>query len=504
MSIPKEPRQLMVNLMYLVLTAMLALNVSAEILSAFLSMNDSIQESNELVDNANDRMLNDIRQQAEAYQQYEPLRDKAMKARQITLSFMGYIDQLKLDLIKASGGLDEDGKIKRIKDQAAATRLFVNQGNGQILQERILAVRDSLLQLVDSVELRAQLAKSVPLDAGAIPAASKKKTWAEHNFDQMPVAAVLPLLSKMQNDAQTTEASVLNYFVNKLSSTRKLDSYNAIVAADKNYVIRGEELNAEVFLGAYSSTADNIEMFVDGRPLEVREGKARLQLRPSDIGRQEMNILIRERDPITEEIKEYRRRFNYEVGERSVTVSADKMNVFYVGVDNPLSISVAGVPSNQVQVRGEGVNPVRQANGKYIVKPTRTGRAKIIVSGGGMSPTTFEYRIKGIPTPKILLGNKESGTLSTGEMRVYDRLSPKLENFDFDARCKIRGFRMVRVPNNDDARSSVNPGGRFNERTKDLAQQARPKDAYYFEDIKLRCPGDTHDRKVPDMAFRIR
>ena len=102
MSIPKEPRQLMVNLMYLVLTAMLDLNVSAEILSAFLSMNDSIQESNELVDNANDRMLNDIRQQAEAYQQYEPLRDKAMKDSQITLSIMGYIDQLKLDLIKAS------------------------------------------------------------------------------------------------------------------------------------------------------------------------------------------------------------------------------------------------------------------------------------------------------------------------------------------------------------------------------------------------------------------
>ncbi|MEO1518570.1 MAG: gliding motility protein GldM [Bacteroidota bacterium] len=504
MSIPKEPRQLMINLMYLVLTALLALSVSAEIISAFESMDDSITESNLMMGSSNAQLLTDIRLQAEAYQQYEPLHEKAMKAHRITQDFAQSIDQLKAELIEAAGGLDEKGEIKKPKENTVTTNLFVNEGAGERLRAQMRAIKDSLLQLVDSLQLREQLMKSVPLNADQMPVDSKKKTWVEHHFAQMPVAAVLPLLSKIQNDAQTTEAAVLNYFVNKLSSTNKLDSYNAIVAADKSYVIRGEELNAEIFLGAYSSTADNVEVFVDGRRLSVRDGKANLQLRPNSLGKKEMDVLIRERNPLNDDVKEYRRRFSYEVGERSVAVSADKMNVFYVGVDNPLSISVAGVPSGQIQVRGEGVTPQRTAAGKYVVRPERTGRAKIIVSGGGLEPTAFEYRIKHIPTPKVMLGDKEGGLISAGEMRVHKRLRPVLEGFDFDARCKIRGFRMVRVPRNDDPKTSSNAGETFHEKSLHLASQARPGDAYYFENLKVRCPGDGRDRKLPSLAFRIR
>lgn len=505
MSIPKEPRQLMINLMYIVLTAILALNVSAEILNAFLAMDKSISESSSIVGQSNQQILAAISQQADAYSQFDSLRVKAEQASSVSKEFGEYITKLKEELIENSGGYDEEGKLKGIKDKDVTTRMFVKEGRGEQLQEEIINLRKHLLSFIADEEVKSQLSNSIPLDVKPIPEDSDKKNWSEFNFQQMPVAAILPLLSKFQNDAKISETAILNHFLRKTDVvTMKPDAFEAVVAADKSYVINGEDLTAEIFLGAYSSTADNIAVRVNGQRVPVRNGKAIFNTNTNGLGSKEMDVLIDVTNPITGEVKSYKKKFKYEVGERSVAVSADKMNVFYVGVKNPITISAAGIPSTEMNVKANGVHLERLNNSQFVATPKRPGEASITVSGGGLNPTTFKYRVKKIPTPIPMMGAHKSGRLSPSEFKVYDKIKAIHEHFDFDARCNVTSFEITRVPKKSDPQIYENRGGTFDQRTKRITKQATFGDIFYFEKIRAKCPGDDTTRKLNSMLFRIR
>lgn len=503
MSIPKEPRQLMINLMYLVLTALLALNVSAEILNAFLLMNDSLTESSQITGHSNNKLMEAIATQADTYTRFEPFKAKAEQAQVIAKDFETYVDAIKKELVEMSGGYDEEHQLEGIKNKDVTTRMMVLEGKGMELDATIKAAREQLLALVDE-EDRSKLAESIPLKQGVIPEGTDKKDWAQFTFQQMPLAAVLPILSKLQNDAKVAETTLLNHFLEKTGIVYKPDAFEAVISSDKSYVIKGESLNAEVFLGSYSSSVDNMTISVNGRNYPVRNGKAKIDLQPNEIGQKALKAKITMKDPLTGKVKTYNKEFVYEVGERSVTVSADKMNVFYMGVKNPLSISAAGVASAQVQVSADGVRINKIRDGKYIVEPNKPGISKITVSGGGLEPTTFEYRVKPIPNPTLFLGNKTGGKVSPGELKVYDRLNPIIERFDFETRCRIVGFEMTRVPKGRDIMVATNPGGKFKEQTKRILSNSKAGDTVYFDKVKAKCPGDKHDRQLNGMVFHVR
>ena len=506
MSIPKEPRQAMINIMYLVLTAMLALNVSAEILNAFTTLDKSLTESNNIVSTANGNMLSAIDQQAQAYSQFAPYFAKAKEVKTLSNDFYDYVEHLKSEIIEVSGGVDEHNLPKGLKNKDITTRLLVDEGKGEALKTKVLEARADLLNLVDEEVLKSSMSETIPLNINEVPADSEKENWAQFTFQQMPVAAVLPLLTKMQNDMKVSETAVLNFLFKKISENSAiiLDAYQPVVSANAGYIIKGEPYEAEIFLGAYSTTTDNIFVDVDGRSYPVRDGKATFKTQPGTIGTKNHQLSIRVKDPMTDEVKTYKKQFSYEVGERSVAVSADKMNVFYVGVENPLTVSAAGVPTGQLEVRAEGVNIQKLTNDKYVVKPTHTGRAKIIVSGGGLAPTSFEYRVKPIPTPVVKLGTKTSGTMSANELKIYKELTPFLDGFDFNARCNIVGFELARAPKKDDPKFSTNPGGKFSTETQRIINQAKRGDVYYFDKVKVRCPGDRNNRETNGLIFKIR
>lgn len=503
MSLPKEPRQLMINLMYLVLTAILALNVSAEILNAFLSMDQSIQDSNQIIGRSNEVLYASIREQADAYPQFKPFKEKAIQTQQYTAAFCNYIEAMKNNLVEVSGGLDELGHPVGKKDKDIGTRIFVEEGEGAILKDSVLALRQRLLNLVEDENSRVILEDNIPLNISEVPPNSDKKSWADYTFRQMPVAAVLPLLSKFQSDARVAETSLLNYFMGKISAKPVHNEYAALIAADKSYVILGEELSAEVFLGAYSSTTDNISVKVNGRSVPVRNGKAIFSDRAASVGAHDLNVEIKARDPRTGVVKSYTKKFTYEVGERSVTTSADKMNVFYLGVENPLSVSAAGVASGDVRVSGEGVDITKSSNGKYIVKPRRPGNATITVSGGGLEAMSFAYRVKPIPTPIARLGDQNSGTMKPNLFKAYNKIYLHLENFDFEATCSINSFELVRVDKHGDVFDSQNRGSAYNDKTKRIVNMAKFGDTFYFDKIKAKCPGDSRSRKLNGLVFRI-
>lgn len=504
MSIPKEPRQLMVNLMYLVLTAMLALNVSAEVMQALFSMDKSLNESSKLVEGSNEKLALAINKQAEAYSQYEPFKEKVKKTQETASAFFNYVNELRSEIIEAAGGLDKNGLPQQKDNKDISQRVLLKNGRAEVLKSKIIETRAQLLALVDDETIRQQIADNIPLKINPIPEDSDKKTWEQFTFQQMPVAAVLPMLSKFQNDAKLTETTILNHFFNQMNiDVVRPDKFYPVISTNNNYVIRGEKYEGEIFLAAYSSTADNLSISVDGRPLRVENGKAVFATNPNSIGSREHKMSIKMTNPITGEEETFSRNFGYEVGDRSVAVSLDKMNVMYVGVENPVSISAAGIPTQEMKVNASGINLTKKSNGKYVAIPKRKGEATITVSGGGLDPTTLKYKVKKIPDPTMKLGNNTGGSIRLAEFKAQQGLIPILENFDFDAKCSVDGFEITRVRNGDAATAKNRKAG-FGSEARRLIDKAKIKDIFYFDNIKVRCPGDDAGRKMPGMFFNIK
>ena len=494
---------MLINLMYIVLTALLALNVSAEIVNAFYSLDRSLRESAHIVQRSNNELRNAIYQQADAYPQFAGFRDKVDSTRQLTTQLERYLAQLQDTLVAMAGGVKENGHARRDTDKDISTRLLVDQGEGRQLREGIEETRSRLLALIDRPEDRPAIDSIFPLKLS--PAPADAPSWEAFTFRQMPVAAVLPMLSKYQNDVQMAESMLLNYYFERTSvGYVKPDAFVPVIAADQSYVIRGEPYRGEIFLAAYSSTAGNLQVQVDGRSLPVVNGKAEFTTTGDRIGAHEHNMVISMTDPVTGEVKRFPKTFRYEVGERSVSVSAEKMNVIYIGVDNPIAISAAGVPSGQLQVQAEGLTLQPLGSSRYQARATTPGKAQIKVSGGGLPLTTFEYRVRRIPTPAILLGNKNSGSISAAELRAYNELTPVLENFDFEASCEILGYQVALARKSDDPIIKVNPGKRFSAEVKRAFESAKAGDRLFFDEINARCPGDSQSRSISGLVFQIK
>jgi gliding motility-associated protein GldM len=179
MSIPKEPRQLMINLMYIVLTAILALNVSAEILNAFHTIDESMEDSSQVVNRSNQQIFQAIKTQAEAYSRFEPYREKATTVMSLSGAFYEYVENLKNIIVEEAGGLDEEGQAVRKTDKDIPTRILVNEGKGSELQQQVLEVRNELLSLLDAEE-RKVMEAAIPLHIREMPKKTDKKTG--HNL----------------------------------------------------------------------------------------------------------------------------------------------------------------------------------------------------------------------------------------------------------------------------------------------------------------------------------
>ena len=522
MSIPKEPRQLMINLMYLVLTAMLALNVSAEIINAFFVVDKGIKKSNEIVGTANEAIIKGIAKQVEAYPEYEEYEKKAKEAHEIAKDFYNYVQAIRDEIIEEAGGIDpETGKPKDKKNKDITSRILVDgpegkgNGKGYDLEKKIKETRAKFAALLAGLDEKEDITKAeidaviagLALDLDESYKDSKEgKDWTHFNFYHMPVAAVLPMFSKFQNDAKTSETALLNYFAEKAKGTKiTFDSFEPVVSARKGYVIKGEPYEAEVFLSASSKqNSGNTRISVDGQSLSVKDGKALYKKTTSSTGTKKYNVKIAVTNPLTKRTETFQKEFEYEVGERSVTVSADKMNVFYIGVDNPVSIAAAGVSSNDLKVSESGISMTKTGKGKYNVTASRQGDATITVSGGGLEPTKFEFRVKRIPDPIARLGNKDSGQLGNGEFKAQGGIAAWLDYFDFDAKCKIQSFVMTRIAKRQDPQEATNSGPRFSGDAERLKDMASPGDVYYFENVKARCPGDPAARTINSLVFKIR
>lgn len=497
----------MINLMYLVLTALLALNVSAEVMNAFFSLDRGLKNSREIVEKNNEQIMEGINKQADAYknENNEKYRNNAKQAQEIAASFASYIEGIRKDLFeKAKGPSKFDPTIpKDIRNKDITTKMFVVDGLGKQIEDRIKETRQQLLALADNDK---GVEAALPLNVEPLPANTDMKNWSEFKFKQMPVAAVFPTLGKIQADAKNSATAILNYCAAKVGGVEfKVDAFQPAVSAEKSYIISGEKYVADIFLSAYSTSAANsISVNVNGSGLPVKDGVAHYEVSASGVGEKSYNVAISVKNPLTNEVKTYSKEFKYEVGQRSVAVQLDKMNVFYIGVENPISVSAAGVSSNDVKVAATGVNVSNKGGGHFIVTASTPGEAVLTVSAPGVSQR-FTYRVKRIPDPTPMLGAKHrSKAMANGEFKAQGGIAAILENFDFDAKCDIVGFEATYLPKRQDPISKQNSGARWNGDIQDMINKAKPGDAYFFDDIKCKCPGDAAARNLGGLAFKIR
>jgi len=510
MSIPKEPRQLMINLMYLVLTALLALNVSAEVMNAFFSLDKKMSANGKVSVTGNEVLMSAINKQADAYKKdiNEKYRENAKQSIMIADDFVKYIQGIRDELMtKAQGPSETDPTIpKDIRNKDITTHMFITENKATEIKDKITETRNKLLALADN---DAEVSKSLTLLIDELPQGVEAKTWEEYKFKQMPVAAVWPILGQMQSDAKSSVSSVLNYCLKKIGGEDiKFDAFQPAVSAEKSYIIQGEKYVADVYLSAYSTSAgSNVSINAGGSALTVKDGVGRYEVTGSGLGERKYTVSINVKNPLTGEVKNYSKEFSYEVGQRSVAVSLDKMNVFYIGVKNPISVSAAGVSSNEVKVSGAGSGIKISPNGagKFDVEVSTPGEATLTVAGGGASQT-FKYRVKRIPDPIAKLGLKyRGGSLGNGEFKAIDGIAAELENFDFDVKCNIGTYEVTYLAKRQDpSPPKTNNGARYSGDVRELINKAKPGDAYFFDNIKAKCPGDNIARDLGSISIKIK
>ncbi len=529
MSIPKEPRQLMINVMYIVLTALLALNVSAAVFNAFEMVEKGLKKANSSLDQANASLPKLIEKRASKKPEYKIYADRAPLAHQYSQEFSDYVESILDTLVDAAG--NKDGKIdggdsivlngikvlKGKRDYDATTRIMAEGPKGMELHDKIREYKDKFLSLINE-EDRANYEGKIPLeidDEAWKHDITPRKNWADFTFNHMPLMSTLPIFRKFQNDAKSSEATVLNYLLKKVGGEEiVLDNFLVMSAPEKSYVIKGDKYVSKIFLGAAASKKVNtkIDIFVNGRRLPTDEnGVAKLVMPATTTGKKTYKATIKVTNPVTNEVKTYDETFSYEVGERSVAISPIKMNVFYIGVDNPVEVSASGISSNamKVSMSGAGGGTIsRNADGTYTVrvtKPTKVGEyAYVNVSAPGIEPTKKPFRVKRIPDPIARLGKKMSGFVPSGTFKANKGIIPRLDNFDFEAKCKIIGFRLVRVARRSDPELAKNVGGRYQPKVQKLVNKAKPGDRYFFENVKCKCPGDRAPRDINPLTFTIK
>lgn len=439
-------RQRMINIMYLVLLAMLALNVSDSILNAFKNINDSLETSRSNVNTGVEQLFASFEatKLKEEPDRARPVYDKAKKAQSVAEELNSYIEELKKEFVKEGQGYDtETGDLVQRDNMDIAPGIMINQKKGKMLKAKINETREKLFALIDPSE-RAGLSLSLQ----ANDTIKGKVKWEEANFGEgTPLTAAMTILTKIQTDAKNTEADIVKRILGKMDqAVVNLDKFAAVAVAPTSYLIQGQPYTAEVFLTAYDSRTSPA-ISVGGSTLPLRDGKGLYSVSTTREGVFSWSGIIRVKQT-DGKMKEYRTpEQKYQVARPSAVVSPDKMNVFYIGVSNPVSVSAPGIPKDKLRVTMNG-GSIQGSQGKYTVNVSSPGAAKVSVSaeiapGKIQTIGSTEFRVKRIPDPIAKFAGKTGGVMSSVAIKSQDKVFAILENFDFDAKFSVTRFTLI-------------------------------------------------------------
>ena len=492
----QTPRQRMINILYLVLLGLIALNVPESLLDAFKKIGDSLTTSTKNVQSG-------INISYTAFQQHlkdepakaKPIYDKAQKATALATKLYNDVEAIKQQLVTQSGGINElTGDYAGRDNMEESERIMIKDGKGPILRKEIIDTRDQLIALLDPKD---RAAVNLSLDATPpIPGKGSpdKKSWEEAYFGaNIPVAAVMTTLIKIQSDAKNDEAAITKKLLSKFDQALvNLDQFNAVAVAPTSYVIVGQPYTAQVFLTA-SDSHSKPDITVGGSSLPIENGQGKYVGNTSSEGIKTWTGVIRVKQT-DGTVKTYTTPVQtYQVAKPSAVVSPDKMNVLYIGVDNPLSISAPGISREQLHVSISSGSLTQASPGHYMARVSSIGTAKVTIAGElekGKTQVlgTTEFRVKRIPDPIAQFAGKSSGSTSAVNLRAQDRIFAHLENFEFEAKFNITRFTLYIQKPRQDYVIIKGTGSELNSQMRAAMASITPGTRVLFDDITAVGP----------------
>ncbi len=506
-----SPRQKMINLMYLVLTALLALNVSAEVLTAFAKIEESIRKSTSIIEDKNA----DLYAKFEKLYQENPVKVKkwygyAKEVQRRSDSLFNFIQDLKVEVVRAADGEEGDPThIHKMDDNNVGGQVMILEGNGVKLKEAINEYKDYLKSIIDTSKAK-KLTASIDSTFNTKDVVGQDKSkvpWEVAMFEHLPLIAVVANMSKIQNDIRMTESSVISYLLAQVGAGEwKFNKLEPIVYSKKGYVLQGEPYEAQIFLAAYDTTQQPIIELSDGTKLPIENGKGVYKVNTSKVGVHTFSGVIKLKSPATGEYVEFPFKGEFQVAAPSVAISPTKMNVFYVGVDNPVAITASGVPADKLSVKIGPIGSIKKVgNGKYIVRVNRVGKTTVSVYANMDNQSrklgSMEFRCKTVPDPKPRVGNLKPGPVAKAVLLAQQYVRAELENFVFDLKFPVVQFTVSATIGSFTDEETVK-GSRINQRQKDIIKQLKPGQKVYFENIKAKAP-DGSIRDLGTISFRI-
>ncbi|MCU4174483.1 gliding motility protein GldM [Carboxylicivirga sp. N1Y90] len=514
---PETPRQKMIGMMYLFLTAMLALNVSGELLQAFQLVDKSIQQSIKAVDTKNDQLYATF----DAAEMTNPKKvkgnnDRAKEIRVKADSLYNHIEALKVRMMRMVDDSPEATTTSFLgaDNQDIAPQVMMVERGGAEQKELKRLINEYKILLLTHVDpndtvLRATLESSLSTEAEEPSQKGQVAvSWESQKFEHLPLSASFALMSSMQSNVRTGQADVVSYLLSKVDEgSYKFNKVEEIVIPRSSYVIKGGEYYAQILLAA-TDTLQFPEYNVIGHNIDIlNNGRGELRIPANSLGKKTWKGQIVFKDPNgarqTRDISH-----EYEVIQPNVVISPVKMNVFYEALENPVEISVPGVTGSQLKISMTNAT-FRKKGDEYIVKPKAgmAGAKSIVTVSAEINGRTRrlgsqEFRIKKVPDPIAMVAGKREGKIRKGTLLAQGGVFAEMgDDFDFDLKFKVTQFNVATIKNGFyvDKPSKSN---KITEEQLDLIRGVGRGSRVVFEDIRAVGP-DGRTRKLGSITFMI-
>ena len=488
-----SPRQKMINLMYLVFIAMLAMNMSKEVLSAFGFMNEKLTENNESTTIKNKAAYANLATKAsEQVAKFGPLKVQADKIEKSSASFYDFIADLKSKMTSDI----EDKKDYETMDKTAFLDEYFFKGDGftpagQEFLDKINGYRTDVNTALGSNNKFVSTLNTRFNTDDVVNRDGKKVKWLDYRYKGFPLVASLTNLTQMQADIKNTEADIVSSLLGgQLESEVSMSNYNGIVKLDKNAFYPGDKVTGTVVLGREDPSLSPSRVVLDGKPYtNYKDGAVNLDLRAIGVGDKEIKGTIYFMENGEEVPVPFKSSYSVISKPNSAVVSADKMNVVYRGVENPLTISIPGIPANLVKATAPGLKQLKGSS--YMLSPKGGNEVTINVSGklpdGTPIRTPKTFRIKDIP-PAMGTARGDFGIVKMPKTSVGRiTIGAGLQDFVFDLKLRVTKF-TVKVPGQ--LAVTVN-GTTFNAAAKQAIAKARRGQQITIFDIEAVIENNT-------------
>ncbi len=563
----ETPRQRMIGMMYLVLTALLALNISKEVLNGFVKVEKSLRTTQGTLNGKVKETMGELEAKYAANKEkVQPFMTQAQELNKRADALVQYITQLKARTMSASVGdyaeqeaagfsayigKDEFGNDTTLslmyidkKDEYQNLTAFMvgsepqspkqEEWSAHTLRVKMEEFREYIkaIKFTDNLGGTRELPDYIKdqVDAtfhfGMEMEDGKEVLWEAANFYDVPLAAVMPLMTKMTLDIQDAQEDILAWLLSGVDAkSYKFTKLRPIVVVGQNYLLRGDSMRADILLAAYDETnrpsivVGNSNFSgtkpsgnVNGTPLKVSAdglGLFRRSTAGMPIGDVTYEGVIRYQGPDGSVETHPFVTPTFTIAEPALVVSPTKMNVFYRGLDNPVEISVPGVASDKLTATISGDHKLtRAADGTFIVRPGASPEANITVTatmpdGSKKTMPPRKFRVKRVPDPVPVFAGKvpTDRSISKGDLQVAVGVAARMENFDFEVATTVRSFRMTATVGGNIVEKESN-SNKVTADMKAMLEQVRKGNLVMLSEIRVSMPDGT-DRILPSITLKV-